>query len=61
MFIAVRKLYVRMRNWGIGNGEFLESDDRHVKRGTRPGVALNELASDAGRSCQQVPADSHVE
>ena len=61
LFVAMRKLHVRMRNWGIGNRELLETDDRHVSRGTRPGIALNKLASDAGRSCQQDPAGNLFE
>ena len=57
MFVAVRKLHVRMRKWGTRDRELLQTDDRHISRGTRPGVVLNKLASDADRSCQQGPAE----
>jgi hypothetical protein len=61
LFVAVRKLHVRVRKRGIGGRELLKTDDRHVSRGTRPGAVLNELASDADRSCQQDPADNLFE
>jgi len=40
------KLYVRVREGGIGNRKFLQSDDRYIRASTRPRVVLDELASD---------------
>ncbi len=56
LFVAVRKLHVCMRKWGTGVWKLLQTDDRHINRGTRPGVVLNKLASDASRPYQQDPA-----
>ena len=60
-FVAVRKLHVRMRKWRTRDWELLQTDDRHIGRGPRPGVVLNKFASDADRSCQQDPAENLFE